>query len=103
MGVTLVRGQRRNGFYYWPKSIPLQSSALALSSLFAISMCHSHLDHLSLPIFCKFLSVLSISSPEEHLCSFSCNSCNINKSHKLPFAKSSLTSSSPLDNIFSDI
>ena len=43
----------------------------------------------------KFLSVLSISFLEEHLCSFSCNSCNINKSHRLPFAKSSITSSSP--------
>ena len=57
-------------------------------------MWHSHLDHSSLPIFHKFLSVLSISFPKEHLCSFSCNSCNVNKIHKLPFAKSSLTSSS---------
>ena len=48
-------------------------------------------------IFRKFLSVLSISFPKEHLCSFSYCSCSINKSHKLPFAKSSITSSSPLD------
>ena len=90
-GVTLVREQCRDGAYYWPKSIPLQSSALILSSLVrysfsAISMWHSRLGHPSLYIFCKFLSVLNISFPEDHLCSFSYTSCNINKSHKLPFS-----------------
>ena len=66
-------------------------------------MWHNRLDHPSLPIFHKFLSVLSISFPEEHLCSNSCNPCKINKSHKLPFVKSSIASSSHLDVIFSDI
>ena len=66
-------------------------------------MWHSRLDHLSLHIFHKFLSVLNISFNEDHLCSFSYTSCNINKSHKLPFAQSSITSSFPLDVIFSDV
>ena len=66
-------------------------------------MWHSRLDHSSLPIFQKFLSVLSIYFPEEHLCSFSYSFYSINKSHKSPFAKSSITSSSPLDVIFSDV
>ena len=68
-----------------------------------ISMWHSRPGHPSLHIFHKFLSVLNISLPEKHLCSFSCNSCNINKSHKLPSSKSSINSSSLLDIIFSDI
>ena len=107
-GVTLVRRQRRDGVYYWPKLVPLQSSALFLSSLVrssfsAISMWHSRLGHPSLHIFRKFLSVLNISFPEEHLCSFSCNSCHINKNHKLPFAKSSITSPSLLDIIFYNV
>ena len=66
-------------------------------------MWHSHLSHPSLHIFCKFLSVLNISFLEDHLCSFSYTSYNINKSHKLPFAQSSITSSSPLDVIFFDV
>ena len=107
-GVTLVHGQHRDDVYYWPKSFSLQPSALALSSLArsslaAISMWHNRLDHPSFAIFQKFLSVLNIYFPEEHLCSFSCNSCNINKSHKLRFSKSSITSFSPLDVIFSDV
>ena len=32
-----------------------------------------------------------------------CSSCNINKSHKLPFSKSSIIFSSPLDVIFSNL
>ena len=66
-------------------------------------MWHSRLNHPSLPIFCKFLNDLSVSFLEEHLCSFSCKSCNINKSHKLPFVTSSITSSSPLEIIFSNL
>ena len=105
MGITL---QRRDGVYYWPKSIRLRSSALVMtslvrSSLSAISMWHSHLGHPSLLIFRKFLSVLNISFHEEHLSYFSYTSCNINKSHKLPFAKSNITYSSHLDVIFFDV
>ena len=64
---------------------------------------HSCLGHPSLHIYHKFLSVLNISFPKDHLCSFSCTSYNINKSHKLPFAQSSITPSSPLDVIFSNV
>ena len=66
-------------------------------------MWHNRLGHPSLPNFQNFFSILSISFPEEHLCSVSCISNNINKSHKLPCAKSSITSSSPLDVLFSDV
>ena len=105
MGVTMVREHRRDGVYYWQKSVPLWTFTLVLSSSIrsSFSMWYSCLGHPSLHIFLKFLSVLNISFPEEHLCSFSCNFCHINKSHKLPFAKSSITSSSPSDIIFSDV
>ena len=67
-------------------------SSSARSSLTAISMWHSRLGHISLLIIQTFLSFLSIYFPEDHLCSFSCNSYNITKRHKLPFTKSSITS-----------
>ena len=107
-GVTLVCRQHRDGVYYWPKSVPLRSSTLALSfsiqsSFLAISMWHSRLGHPSLHIFYKFPNVLNISFPDDHKCSFSYTSYNINKSHKLPFTKSSITSSSPLAIIFSNV
>ena len=79
IGVTLVRRQLRDGVYYGPKSVPIQSFALVLSSsvplLFStISMWNSHLGHPSLHIFHKFIYVLNISFLEEHLSSFSCAS-----------------------------
>ena len=73
------------------------------SSISTISMWHNCLGYPSLPLFHNFLSVVSISFPKEHLCSLSCNSGNINKSHKLHFSKSSITSASSLDVIFSDV
>ena len=108
MRVTLVHWHHRDDVYYWTKSVPPQSSALSLSSLAqsslaAISMWHNCLGHPSLPIFRKFLSVLSIYFPKEHLFSFSCTSCNSNKNHKLPFDKSSITFSYSLDVIFYDV
>ena len=99
----MVLGQHREGVYCWLTMIPLRSSTLVLSSLAtssfsAISMWHSRLSNPSLHIFHKFLIV-----PKEHLCSFSCTSRNINKSHKLPFAKSSIITSFALDVIFSNV
>ena len=90
----MVYGQREDA---------LVMSSLVQSSFSTISMWYSRLCHLSLHIFHKFLSVLNISFPKARLCSFSCKSCNINKSHKLPFAKSSITSSFHLDIIFYDV
>ena len=73
------------------------------SSISTISMWHNCLGYPSLPLFHNFLSFVSISFPKEHLCSLSCNSGNINKSHKLHFSKSNITSTSSLDVIFSDV
>ena len=85
---------------------PFNLSALVLSSsvrstFFVIFMWHSRLGHPSLPIFRKFLSVLSISFPKEHLYSFPHNSCNINKSHKLPIFLNQALSLPPLLMSFS--
>ena len=49
------------------------------------------------------LSLLKVSFPLHQLSSFSYNSCHINKSHKLPFSTSTITSSFPLDVIYSDL
>ena len=72
-GLTLVRRKRRDGVYYWSKFVPLWSSTLVLSSsvqssFSAINMWHSHLGHPFLHIFLKFVSVLNIFFPKDHLC-----------------------------------
>ena len=106
MRATLVTGQRKDGVYFCPSSVPLSFLSLKLSSSLSstrsLAMWHCHLGHLSLYIFRRFLSNLNLSFTKERLASFSYNSCNIKKSHKLPFSTSIITSAYPLDVIYYD-
>ena len=67
------------------------------------SSWHFRLGHPSLSILNKVLSdySLSVSNPSHKL--MSCADCLINKSHKIPFSQSTITSSRPLEYIFSDV
>ena len=107
MRATLVTRQRKDGVYFWPSSVPVSFSSLTLSSSLSstksLAMWHCHLGHLYLCIFHRFLSNLNLSFTKERLASFSCNSCNIKKSHKLPFSTSTITSAYPLDAIYYDV
>lgn len=106
-GTTLVQGDRKDGIYMWPKCAMCRSSALVLSSSVkyndSVFTWHCHLGHPSLAIFRKMLSSLRVFFPLHKLANFSCNSCHINKSHKLPFSNSPISSSLPLEVIFSDL
>lgn len=51
----------------------------------------------------KIMQMLSLVSPTYFRHPNSCNACQVNKSDKLPFSDSSITSTAPLDLIFSDI
>ena len=93
---TLLTGPARDGVYHWPVC-PVAPLALATTNNHVD--WHHRLGHPSLSILNKLMSSLNLSS-----CSFSnCNSCSINKSHKLPFGASSLTTIFALEVIFSDV
>lgn len=63
------------------------------------SMWHHRLSQPQNKVFKQLSSSLSFnSSSNDH-----CNSCRINKSHRLPFNDSSLLSTTPLELIFSDL
>ena len=108
-GVIMVTGQRKDGVYLWPKSTtPTSNNQVAAFSSFKkssslISLWHSRLGHPSAKIFSQQLSSLGISFSHSVLNNFSCNSCFINKMHKLPFFESTVTSNSPLELIYSDV
>lgn len=64
---------------------------------------HAHLGHSSYSILIYIISQFHLplsSSTQKHL---SCTHCPINKSHKLYFSRSSITSSRPFQIIFSDV
>ena len=69
--------------------------------------CHDHssewyhkLGHPSHKIFKDFVSHFNLELSTLVSSTFTCNDCLCNKSHKLSFSKSSLTSSQPLEIIF---
>lgn len=102
-GETLVNGKASKGVYEWPtENSSVLNSALAFSCFkTSKSGWHSRLGHpnsqtLSHMISCFHLPVSSSSS-------LPCNSCFSNKIHKLPFSNTTLSSSRPLDIIFSDV
>jgi hypothetical protein len=106
-GATLLKGPTKDGVYVWPQSCHSNHRSpplLAFSSIKTTpSAWHQRLGHPSLSIFRYLVSKfnLELSSPSE--VSFNCNSCHCNKSHKLPFSVSTLSSSAPLEIIFSDV
>jgi hypothetical protein len=102
-GVVRAQGESKGGVYEWSGFNTTSSSPTAFSiSKIAPINWHFRLGHPSLPI----LNVI-ISKNELNICSmtkqFSCNACQCNKSHKLPFSISTLESHAPLEIIFSDV
>ena len=70
-----------------------------ISSKCPSSTWHHRLSHLFTKVFNTLSSFLNV-SPSTSSFTPPCNYCQINKSHKLPFYNSTLTSNAPLDLIF---
>lgn len=103
IGAPLLQGRARDGIYEWPNNPKPNSLIIAFSTVKVTpSEWHQRLGHLSESIFrslvSKFKLDLSLGSKTFH-----CNDCYCNKSHKLPFAQSTLISTKPLQIIFSDV
>lgn len=102
-GVPLLQGRTKDELYEWPVTRSNIHSLLASTSPKTSShKWHSRLGHPSFSVLQSVASqfALPMSSSSKHL---SCTHCLINKSHKLPFAQSSITSSRPLQYVFSDV
>ena len=99
-GAILLKGKATNGVYEWPPSTPL----IAFSSTKTTSFdWHHRLGHPALPILNHVISKYALDLTSSRMLQFSCNACHCNKSHKLSFSKSTLTSTRPLQIIFSDV
>ena len=103
-GVRLLCGKAKAKLYEWPLSTPQVNAASAYpTSKTTLSSWHSRFGHPSYSILQNIVSsfTLPVSLPSQK--QFSCNDCFINKSHKLPFSQSSITSTQPFQYLFSDI
>lgn len=88
--------------YEWPTKQPQTPLALATSVSSSLDWYH-RLGHPAFNVLQKISSLFSpvffcLNSQNLH-----CNSCSINKNHKLPFHDTSISSSQPLQIIFSDV
>ncbi|KAK2457784.1 putative mitochondrial protein [Trifolium repens] len=94
---TTHKGSCVNGLYLLPTPSPSAHTVQVESS----ASWHHKLGHPSTSIF-KFIQQ-HFSLGSNKFSQSDCNSCQINKSHKLPFHESTLTSTYPLEIIFSDV
>lgn len=103
-GAKILHGKSKNEGYEWPSQNNLSSSASAFHSSVKcpLSLWHSRLGHPAISILNNVVSKfqLPISNKDSN---FPCKDCLVSKSHKTPFSQTSLTSSHPLELIFSDI
>ena len=105
-GEILLIGEPKDDVYEWPTTFPSVTSSplLAFSNVKTTSSeWHSRLDHPSFTIMKNIVSkfFLPLSSPLSS--STYCNACSCNKSHKIPFSSSTLTSSHLLELLFYDV
>lgn len=94
--VPLFQGTATKGMYELRSSLSPQLYSMRRSTS---STWHHYLVHRQNKVFKQLSSFLSFSSSSID----NCNSCHINKSHKLSFQASSLTSNSPLELLFSNV
>ncbi|WVZ13816.1 hypothetical protein V8G54_011382 [Vigna mungo] len=96
-GQITHNGSCVDGLYLWPAN----SSSVHPVCIDSSASWHHRLGHPSSSIFTFIQQHFSLGSNKFQ--QSDCNSCQINKSHKLPFNESTLKSSYPLEIIFSDV
>ncbi|KAL6348918.1 hypothetical protein AAG906_033574 [Vitis piasezkii] len=105
-GAILLMGEPKDGIYEWLTTFPSVTSSplLAFSSVKTTSSeWHSRLGHPSFVIMKNIVSKFSLPLYSLLSSSTHCNACSCNKSHKIPFSSSTLTSSHPPELLFSDV
>ena len=99
---TLLRGNCEGGLYpLKPRSSSNKVTFGAVKS--SSSRWHSRLGHPSSTVVQQVLSKSRISFVSDSNKDIVCDACQKGKSHQLPYPRSTGTSSSPLELVFSDV
>jgi len=99
-GAVLMRGPSNGDLYTYKPTSP-SPTALSTTKI-STPLWHARFGHPSPKVLTQMLSSSGLSRNLNNK-NFHCNSCSINKSHKLPFSISSIKNNSPLELIFSDV
>ena len=98
-GKVLLRGQLKDGLYHFS---PTQPSHALLGEHASPPAWHARLGHPNLRVLSQILNKDGLPTTHQSS-SFVCEYCMISKNHKLPFIRSSSTSSKRLQLLYSDL
>ena len=101
-GAQLIQGKTTNGGYEWPALNDSRFCAFSATIKSPLPIWHSRLGQPSVSVLKSVVShyALSVLNKDSSLL---CNACSTSKSHKMPFSASTLTSTKPLELLFSDV
>ena len=99
---TLLQGPCENGVYPLPKISSSHPIAMVHERT-SINGWHQRLGHPSSKVVARMITSFSLPISSNSSNSHNCDSCSINKSHRLPFHKHGLNSSAPFDLIYTDV
>jgi len=103
-GAQLLQGRTKNELYEWPVNHNnITAFSASPSPKTDLSSWHSRLGHPSLPILNSVVSQFSLPLSNSQQKQWSCSDCLINKSHKLPFYSNTITSTQPLEYLYTDV
>lgn len=102
-GAPLLQGRTKDKLYQWPVTHQALAVTKTSSSKTSLSSWHSRLDFPLLSILNTGISHNSLPFSNSLQNPISCSDCIINKSHKLPFATSSIQTNAPLECVFSNL
>jgi histone deacetylase 1/2 len=100
---TLLQGRSKGGLYPFPSSSS-SSNKQAFSAVKPTeAVWHSRLGHASPQVVQQILRHHRLSFDSSSNNHVVCDACQLEKSHQLPYSRSTSRSASPLDLIFSDV
>ncbi|CAA7035750.1 unnamed protein product [Microthlaspi erraticum] len=103
-GVPLLQGRTNEELYEWPIMKSAVRAFFATPTVkTSLSDWHSRLGHPSLPILKSIISKHSLPCSAVFPKFLSCVDCLSNKSHKLSFSQTSISSTRPLQYLFTDL
>lgn len=104
LGSPLLQGKTKDELNEWPVSSSTMSSFFAnTSAKITPKEWHNRLGHPTAHVLNSIISSFSLPCSQAGSQNLSCSDCSINKSHKLPFPQTSITSKRPLEYMFADV
>lgn len=102
-GVQLLQGHSKDELYEWPTSFPKTFHTITSNNKTTTIDWHARLGHPSPSILKSIISEFSLPVSDSISQTLCCRDCLLNKSQKLPFSQTTISSTHPLQYLFTDL